>query len=67
MHKKEDRLGLLQIRQRINDGSADLRELYQSLHERLIAMRADGDEVPADASEVEHQLELEMVAESQGR
>ena len=63
MQNNQTRLELSRICQKINDGGVDLRELYLSLHATLVAMRADGDEVPADANELEHKLELEMVAE----
>ena len=54
MHNNDACLELSEISKQINDRGADLRELYQSLHEKLAAIKADGDEVPAAAIELEH-------------
>ena len=67
MRKTNTDLDVAHILKQIENGGADLRELYRSLHQRLIALRAVAADVPAIAIELERQLEAEMVAESQGR
>ena len=67
MRNTDTDIEVAHILTQFDDGGADLRDLYRSLHKRLVALRAVARDVPANAIELERQLEAEMVAESQGR
>ena len=67
MPKVKARAELSHIIEHVQDETTDPREIYASLHRALDEIRDHGGKVPVGALKLEHQLEIEMVAESQGR
>jgi hypothetical protein len=51
----------------MNDDATDPRSLYSQLQLKLAQMKAMEIEIPKEVLKFEHQIEIELIAESQGR
>jgi hypothetical protein len=51
----------------MNDDVTDPRDLYSRLHRKLAQMKALDIEIPKEVLNFQHQIEVELIAESQGR